>query len=147
MANALYGLGLNKFARGEIAWQVAAGDTIRGMLVDSATYTPNMVTDEFFDDVPEASRFGNSGGHNRGDGAALTLIDPALGVCDGADVTITAVPANGILEYILLYKDTGVDGTSPLLLLIDTATGLPITPNNGDIIIRWDAGALKIFKL
>ena len=33
---------------------------------------------------------------------------------------------------IVIYKDTGTEATSPLLAMIDTATGLPITPNGGD---------------
>ena len=38
-------------------------------------------------------------------------------------------------------------GTSPLIANIDVATGLPITPSGGDIIVQWDTGANKIFKL
>jgi hypothetical protein len=30
---------------------------------------------------------------------------------------------------------------------IDAATGLPLTPNGGDVTIQWDNGANKIFKL
>ena len=51
------------------------------------------------------------------------------------------------IEAIVLYKDTGTDATSPLIASIATATGLPITPNGGDIIVTWDNGANKIFKL
>jgi hypothetical protein len=35
----------------------------------------------------------------------------------------------------------------PLIAYIDTATGLPVTPNGGDITIAWDSGANRIFKL
>jgi len=34
-----------------------------------------------------------------------------------------------------------------LIAFIDTATNLPVTPNGGDIIVAWDNGANKIFKL
>jgi hypothetical protein len=34
-----------------------------------------------------------------------------------------------------------------LIARIDTATGLPVTPNGGDITVQWDAGADKIFTL
>jgi len=30
---------------------------------------------------------------------------------------------------------------------MDTATGLPITPNGGDIIITWDNGTNRILRL
>ena len=36
----------------------------------------------------------------------------------------------------MIYKDTGSEATSPLIAYIDTATGLPITPNGGDIAPR-----------
>jgi hypothetical protein len=147
MANALYGKGRNKFARGDINWLASGGDTIRVMLVDLALYTLLIDTDEFFGDVPAGARKGNSGGSNRTDMPQLTLVDPALGVCDANDVTFSTVPAGNALEYIVVFKDTGVDGTSPLIACIDTATGLPITPNGGDIQIQWDNGANKIFKL
>ena len=75
-------------------------------------------------------------------------LDVCAGVADAADVTFTAVPAGDPLEYILIFKDDGVDDvSSPLIALIDTATGLPITPNDGDITVAWDNGANKIFKL
>jgi len=147
MANALYGKGRNKFARGEILWKATAGDTIRVMLCDSASYTPSIDVDEFFADVPAAARKGNSGGSNRSDMPQITLLDPALGVCDGNDITFTTVPAGSALEYLVIFKDTGADATSPLIAFIDTATGLPITPNGADINVQWDNGTNKIFKL
>jgi len=36
---------------------------------------------------------------------------------------------------------------SPLLAFLDSVTGLPVTPNGGDITVAWDNGANKIFKL
>jgi hypothetical protein len=47
----------------------------------------------------------------------------------------------------VIYKDTGTAATSPLIAYIDTATGLPVTPNGGDITVTWDNGSNKIFKL
>jgi hypothetical protein len=52
------------------------------------------------------------------------------------------------IEAIVIYKDTGTESTSPLIAIIDTATrSLPITPNGGDIIVTWDNGTNKIFKV
>jgi len=148
MANALYGKGRNKFARGDIKWLAAAGDTIKCCLLKTAyAGMPQIDNHEWFTDLG-ANVVGNAGGATRADCQQLTLIDPALGVCDANDVTLTAVPgAVGVCDYICIFKDSGVDGTSPLLALIATATGLPVTPNGGDIAIQWDAGANKIFKL
>jgi len=51
------------------------------------------------------------------------------------------------VESIEIYKDSGVESTSRLIANIDTATGLPVTPNGGDITVVFDAGANRIFKL
>lgn len=147
MANALYDLGRNKFARGEILWKASAGSTIRAFLVDSASYTPNLATHEFLSDVP-SGRVGNNGNTTRTDAPQLTLLDPSAGVCDANDITFTAVPNGGPYEYILIFRDDGVaDASSPLIALIDSATGLPVTTNGGNVDVAWDNGANKIFKL
>lgn len=147
MANALYDYGRELFAAGDISWTSSGGDTIRVFLVDGADYTPDLATHQFLDDVPVAGRIGNSGGTDRTDAEQLTLIDPTDGVCDASDATLTSVTGDEA-EYILIFKDDGVaDTSSPLIALIDTATGLPVTPNGGDITIQWDDAADKIFKL
>ena len=69
------------------------------------------------------------------------------GVFDADDVTFTAVSAGDTIEAVVLYKDTGVAGTSPLIAYIDTITGFPLATNGGDITISWDTGSNKIFKL
>jgi hypothetical protein len=46
-----------------------------------------------------------------------------------------------------MYEHTGVESSSRLICDSDTATGLPVTPNRGDITVQWDNGANKIFKL
>lgn len=67
------------------------------------------------------------------------------GLFDGADVTFTAVTGNSA-EALVIYVDTGTAGTSPLVAYIDTSvTGLPVTPNGGDITITWNASG--IFQL
>lgn len=51
------------------------------------------------------------------------------------------------ITYIAIYKDTGTPATSSLIALIDTATGLPFTGSGGNVLIAWDNGADKIFRL
>lgn len=63
------------------------------------------------------------------------------GVFDAADITFTAVTGDQS-EALIVYKDTGTASTSPLICFIDTATGLPITPNGGDVAISWNAGGI-----
>lgn len=135
MANALYDKGREGFLDGSIDWDT---DTIKAILIDTADYTVNLATDDNLDDIPGAARVATSG--------ALASKTVTAGVADAADVTFSAVTGDTV-EAIVLYKDTGVESTSRLIAYIDSATGLPVTPNGGDITVQWDSGANKIFKL
>ena len=135
MANALFDKAREKFLLGQFNWMT---DTIKAVLVDTGVYTPNLSSHEFLADVGAGSRVATSG--------AFSGKSTSGGAADANDVTFTTVSGASI-EAIILYKDTGVDGTSDLIAYIDTATGLPITPNGGDIIVTWDNGPNKIFKL
>lgn len=113
-------------------------DNIKVVMVDHGTDTPVPATDQYLSDIGAGARVATSGNM-----ASKTVTS---GVADAADLTISTVTGASI-ESIVIYKDTGVAGTSPLIAFIDTATGLPVTPNGGDITIQWDNGANKIFKL
>ena len=133
MANRLYDLGRESFLKGEISW---SGDNIKACLVDSASYTPDTAADQFLSDL--SGVVATSGN--------LTSKTTTDGVADAADVTFSSVTGNQS-EYIVVYQDTGTPSTSRLVALVDTATGLPVTPNGGDIVVQWDSAANKIFKL
>lgn len=135
MANAVYGKAREKFLNADIDW---AADNIKAVLVDTAAYAVSIDSDEFLSSIPAGDRIATSGN--------LASKTSTLGVADAADVTFSTVTGD-VSEAIVIYKDTGDAATSPLIAYIDTATGLPITPNGGDITIRWDSGANKIFKL
>jgi hypothetical protein len=134
MANALYSSGKQGFLEGALHWLT---DTIKVQLVDAALYTPNLATHDNFDDIPVGARVGAA--------TALAGKTSTGGVADASDTVIPAV-TGAESEYLVIFKDSGVDGTSTLIALIDTATNLPVTPNGGDITIVWDPGANKIFK-
>lgn len=136
MSNALYGKGREHFARGDIVWKAAGGDTIKAVLIDTGVYTVNIDGHEFYTDLSGIV----------GSAVTLTIADPTLGVCDANDITFSAVTGDSV-EALVIYKDSGTPSTSPLLAYIDNATGLPVTPNGGDIAVNWDNGANKIFKL
>ena len=133
MANRLYDLGRESFLKGEISW---SGDNIKACLVDSASYTPDTAADQFLDDLSGVVA-------TSGNLASKTTTD---GVADAADVTFSSVTGNQS-EFIVVYQDTGTPSTSRLIALVDTATGLPVTPNGGDIVVQWDSASNKIFKL
>jgi hypothetical protein len=135
MANGLYDAGREAFLDGGISWST---DDIKVMLVDTNDYVADLAVDDFLNDIPVAARVATS--------ANLSSKTVTDGVADAADVTFTAVSGDES-EALVIYHDTGVESTSTLIAYIDTATGLPVTPNGGDITITWDSGANKIFKL
>lgn len=132
MANALYDKGREGFLDGSIDWDT---HDIKCCLVTSG-YTPNLSTHDFLDDVTNIQA-------TSGNLASKTV---AAGVADAADVTFSAVSGSAC-NAIVIYRDTGSSATSRLIAYIDSGTGLPVTPNGGDITIQWDSGANKIFKL
>lgn len=133
MANALYDKGREKFLTGAIN---ASADTLKCALIKD-TYAPTLGSDEFFSTLSS---------HVVGTPQTLTSKTVTGGVLDAADITFSAVPTAAV-KYCAIYKDTGSAATSPLIALFDTAAGLPVSTNGGDIIIAWDNGANKIFKL
>lgn len=135
MANSLYAKAKEAFLNADIDM---ASDTIKVVLVDGETYTPNLTTDDFLDDIPAGERVATSG--------ALSGKTMTGGVFDADDVTISGVSGDQF-EYMVLFKDTGSAATSPLIAIWDTVTGLPFTPSGSDIVITWPAGASKIFAL
>jgi hypothetical protein len=135
MANALYTKAKQGLIDGSIDLDT---DTIKVVLVDGADYTPNMATHQYLSSIPAAGRVATSG-----DLASKMVTD---GVFDAADVVLSAVTGDQF-EYLVLYKHTGAEATSPLILLIDTATGLPCTPTGANVTIQWSSGANRIFAL
>ena len=135
MANTLYDFARQSFLEAQINW---LSDTFKVILVSGATYTPNTQLHQFLADVQISSRIAGP--------VTLTAKTTTGGAAAAADITFTAVSGSSI-TMIIIYKDTGTESTSPLLAMIDTATGLPISPNGGDIIVNWDKGVNKIFKL
>lgn len=136
MANALYTKGKQGLINGSFN---LSADTIKIALVSSA-YTPNLATDQFWSTV-SANLIGTA--------QTLAGISITDGVFNSSAATFAAVASGSTVKYFAVYKDTGVAGTSPLLVLIDTTTGvaLPIATNGGDITFTPDSGTNKIFKL
>ncbi|APU88899.1 conserved hypothetical protein [Virus Rctr197k] len=142
--SALFDSGRQAFLEGSIAWLT---DTIRIMLIDQATYNPDPAVDDFFGDITAGARIGNASGNNRGDMPALGGKSSTNGVADASDVTFTTVVAGPALASLVIFRDSGADGTSQLIAKIDSGTGLPVTPNGGDITVAFDNGANRIFRL
>ena len=135
MANALYDHGRENFLLGNLDWDTNA---VRLDFIDEDDDVTDLANDEDRADRVVAAIVDTSG-----DFAGKTGIS---GVADANDVTVSTVSGDEF-ESIDIYYWSGVDATSLYMCNIDTATGLPCTPNGGDIIVQWDDGADKIFKL
>jgi hypothetical protein len=131
MANALYPLWKEQLLQFTTNNNLSAG-TVKVALIDTGTYTYS-ATDQFYSSASAAAV-----------GTPQTIGSKTFtnGVFDGADVTFTSVTGNSV-EALIIYVDTGVAGTSPLVAYIDTSvTGLPVTPNGGNIAITWNASGI-----
>lgn len=139
MANALY-VPFRNGVLGSHATRVDLdADTIKAVLIDHGADTPNTTTDDFYNDISAgligalSSAFTNK-----------TIGTVAAGVFDADNVTFTAVTGNSV-ESVNILKDTGNSATSDLIAYFDTATGLPVTPNGGDITVTWAGGGIFTF--
>lgn len=142
MANALYGKGKEKLLSATSSISLDS-DTIKVSLV-TTSYAQNLSTDEFFSTISGVLAAGAVAAANTQTLGSKTI---TLGVFDAADVTFPSVTAGDVCEGVVIWKDTGVAGTSPLLAYIDTITGFPLTTNGGDVTVVWDNGAYRIFSL
>ncbi len=136
MANALYDKGREGFLDGSIDWDT---DNIAMVMIDEAVDVPILTTDDNLDDITGGARIGGLSSNFTG----KTVTD---GVADANDVTFTSVTGASV-ESGSIFLNSGTESTSRLICNIDTATGLPVTPNGGDISWQWDSGANRIFKL
>ena len=134
MANALYDTGRNAFLRGDLSWN---SHTFKVVLL-SSSYTVNLASHQYLTSIPGGARVATSAG--------LTTSLPGAGIADASDITFTSVTGSQVTQFVI-YRDTGVEGTSQLVAFFDTATNLPITPNGGDISITWSNDTNRIFKL
>lgn len=128
MANALY----PKFKESALQAGVnMSSGTVKVALVDTGAYTYN-AAHQFLSSLAGVV------------GTAQTLGSKTFtnGVFDAADATFPTVTGNSV-EALVLYVDTGNAATSPLIAYIDTGvTGLPVTPNGGDINVAWNASGI-----
>ena len=110
-------------------------DTINVMLRDEGTTAIDLATHVDYADVSAAEV-----------GTSQTVGSPTVGTAgvgafDHAAVTWTSVTGNSV-ESLDYYKSSGINTTSPLLTNLDSATGLPVTPNGGDITFTPAAGGV-----
>ena len=133
MANALYSKAKEAFLNGSINM---VANTISIALVDTGVYTYS-ATHQFRNEVSNSAVISST---------SLAHKTIANGVFDADDATFSSVTGANC-EALLIFQDTGIQTTSRLIAYIDSATGLPILPNGGDISVAFSSGSSKIFAL
>jgi hypothetical protein len=102
-------------------------------LVDTGTYTYS-AAHEFY------SSLSGIVGTDQEIGATKTY---AAGVFDGGDVTFPTVSGSSVEALVIYRKNAGANTTWRLVAYIDTGvTGLPVTPNGGNIAVTWNASGI-----
>jgi hypothetical protein len=132
MANQFYDAGLDAFVNGDIDWVV---DDIRMTLVDAADYTVNAAVHDFYDDIPTAARVATMAASLAGKSTN------GSGGVDANDVTYTSVSGDPS-EALVIYKYNASEAAAALICYLDGFTGLPVTPNGGNITVEFHASGI-----
>lgn len=138
MANALYPKWKEAILQGTSGSALNGSGTtgVYVALVDTADYTYS-ASHEFYSSI-SAGVVGTP--------VELTSKSYTNGLFDAADSTLTAVTGDPSEALVYYVRNAGANTTWRLVAYIDTgATGLPVTPNSGDISIVQNASG--IFQL
>lgn len=153
MANFVYDNGKLRMWAGAAGEIDLLADTIKIMALE--TDTGEDQTDEFVGEIVTAGAVEvTSTGYTGAFGGAgrLTLGSKTITVDTGnnraefdcADPVWSAISQAGSETWVafVLIKEITNDAASPVIAHIDTATGLPLTPNGSDITLTIDAQGL-----
>jgi hypothetical protein len=141
MANALF----TTFRNGQLSQTAPVdfdADTIKAMFVDHADDTPVPATDSNIDDILSGARVPAIGSCPTL--GTITIGSVAAGVFDAADTVFSSLSGDQS-ESLIIFYDSTVESTSKLIGFWDTATGLPLTPNGGDVTVQWNASGILQF--
>lgn len=135
MPNALY----NPYKQSLLAGDTLAdldndtvNDGVYAALIDTGTYT-----------FSAAHQFYSQLSGIVGTDQRITTPTITNGVFDGTDVTFPSVTGNTAEAIVLYRRNAGANTTWRLIAFIDTGvTGLPVTPNGGNITVTWNASGI-----
>jgi hypothetical protein len=142
MANAIYPKYKNALMTAGTNTSLNVNDATDGpfcSLIDTNDVAYSAAHD-FYDDVAAAVV-----------GSTMRLVNPTVGVVadavfDADNVTFAAVTGDQSEALVIYRHNAGANTTWRLVAYLDTGvTGLPVTPNGGDIIVTWSASG--IFQL
>jgi hypothetical protein len=135
--SALFDAARELFLEGDLDW---VAHTFKVYGIDEGTDTPNVSSDDFADDLASGAKVFTSSA------LANTSTPLGTGVADADDRDVTSV-SGATVESLVIWRDTGTQSSSPLVVYINSATGLPFTPNGGTVNIVWASTSNRIFKL
>lgn len=129
MANAIYPLWKQNVMQFTANNDLSTG-VVEVALIDTGAYTFS-AAHQFVSSIAPAAIIGTP--------QVLSAKTFTNGVFDAGNAVFPTVTGNNA-EALVIYIDTGDNATSPLVAFIDTGvTGLPVTPNGGDINVAWNA--------
>jgi activator of HSP90 ATPase len=135
MANALYPKWKETISQADSNSALNSAEGTTGVyvaLVDTGTYTYS-AAHQFYSDLSGVV----------GTDQEITTKTQTNGVFDGDDVTFTSVSGNTVEALVIYRKNGGANTTWPLVAYIDSSvTGLPVTPNGGNIDIQWNVSGI-----
>ena len=138
MANALYP-----------KWKTALGTAAANVSLDQ-----NTTTDGPFVALVDTGTYTYSASHQFYSslsgivGTDQRIVNPTFGTVsdgtfDGDNVTFTAVSGASVEALVYYRKNSGANTTWRLVMYQDTSvTGLPVTPNGGDIAVSFNASGI-----
>lgn len=136
MANAWYPLYKQNVLAGTSGYDLDNDNATDGpfcALIDTGTYTYSSSHD-FYSDLS-----GVVGTDQR-----ITSPTVTNGTFDGSDLVFTSVSGSTVEALIIYRHNAGANTTWPVVLYIDSSvTGLPVTPNGGNINVNWNASGIS----
>lgn len=134
MANAIYPPYKKSLLDGDANTALTGSGTtgFYAALVDTGTYT-----------YSAAHQYYSSLSGVVGTDQEITSPTTTGGLIDGGDVTYTAVSGNSVEALVYYRKNAGANTTWRLVAYQDTSvTGLPVTPNGGNIAVTFNASGI-----
>ena len=139
MASAMYPRGLQAFLAGELSWKAASPTDFKVYLLDS-TAAYSAAHQDMADIAADQYASGVT--------SALTSLTNTNGLADAGNPTISSLAqsASLVVSAMVLYYAHASAASATLIAYYSASsvTGLPLTPNGGDVTIQWHAsGAFK----
>jgi hypothetical protein len=130
MANVLYELAARDILEGTLVLDEV---DLKILLVDQAGYAINVAADQYLSDIPIDARGGTSSILS---GVAIS------GNSVGIPTAEFSATTGSYVDMLVLFVDTGTEGTSRLVAAFDTADNLPFQTFNGTIRLSFGGSIL-----